>query len=714
MTPNVFHLRAAILLIFAVVFAVVTIVCILVDDARNGSNRTNVRSLFSGDSDVPLDKRLHRNERKLHRGNLDSEHEARENSRFNPTRGSRVFNGEGESKACENFYTFTCRDSVHVKDFPVFTREENVKRLNSLFVRDNDDNDDLLAKFHELCSKNIVGDNSVLVQQLLDSIKPRDYEELAYVWGRLHLYDVVTPLDLVFVVDPWNTTRRLPAFHRSGVFDRRDLVFNDYSKHRKDVAKIVALKGFDKSWTDSIVEIERALYESFSHGDDNDDLEIGLLDYLSVHDFHSELLDDWRTVVSDPRFNVTNFLVGCRPDGVGVDDWLASLFAVPLWCRDLRYLSELPAVILNFTLEAWTAYTKFSVLSIVQRQRSLYTPYPKYYDALVEAQRRDTRYLYREGDVNCVELAQLYLPREVNNRYFLKYVGDEASRQARRLSARLKIAYLQILEGVEQEKISALEVVLPAYFQTEHTNELQRAKSLLDMLLLVKREHLQLRFREFYLGSVNASILDDEPLVQANAFYQQQFNRLSVGMGLMVEPFFSVNASLARKYARLGFVLAHEMAHALDFVGVNFDKHGSYRQQAQSSFSEHIQCLQQSYTSITSLGNTHNGRSTLNENFADVFGLYVAYAAFLDEARVLETTNSEKQEFFRAYAEQFCSEGFSTRQQEYTHLRSSVHSLPELRVNNALLSADYRSAWMCTSVYKDSAAECLRKLFSSK
>lgn len=721
MASNVPRVKAFFILFFAVVFATVTIVCILVDDSNNAGNGDNVRFMFSPDRMPSVDERLHRTRRDVHRSHVETKlynrrDEEPRNSDYSKSRR------DEDSQACSDFYNYTCSNRSR-EGFMATVKERNAQRLRAVLSKQylGDDDDDNVSRFQNLCKKSGGAvDNSVLVQQLLDLIKPQDYDDLAYVWGKLHLYNIVTPLDLVFVVDPWNATRRLPSFLQSGVFEQRLLVFDQSGRgrHFKDISKIAALKGYEKTWVDVVIEVEKALYNAFTGGNsssgdnDGEDVEDNLLDYLRIHRTDEELVHDWRYLVSDPRFNVTHFLVGCTPEGVDPTSWIERLFSVPLWCRNQVYLRALPSVILSYTLEAWIMYTRVSVLSVVQRQKSSYLPYPKHYDAFAEFRARDSRFLYREKDMDCGDLVQMYLPEEVNRRYLLQYISDEGLSNAQRISARLKMVYMEILSDKStKRKIASLDVVLPEYPQGERVgNDLLRAKSFIDAILTIKKTHMQENFMEFYQNTAGPG--GDELLVQANAFYQQQLNSVTVGFGLLVEPFFSENMSIAEKYARLGFVLAHEMAHAIDFTGMNFDDHGSYQSRAVNPFSSEMSCLQQEYTIPTNFGNMHNGRTTLNENFADVYGLYVAYRAFLHELGISTRDVDERsREFFLAYAEQFCSEGFPNRQKEYDHIRESLHSLPSMRVNNVILSTNYRSVLQCendyTSNYKESTVECL-------
>ncbi len=70
---------------------------------------------------------------------------------------------------------------------------------------------------------------------------------------------------------------------------------------------------------------------------------------------------------------------------------------------------------------------------------------------------------------------------------------------------------------------------------------------------------------------------DGMSLLECNAFYDPSNNSINMILGMMGEPFYSSEMSTEQLYASLGaFWIGHEVSHAFDSSGAQFDKDGNY------------------------------------------------------------------------------------------------------------------------------------------
>ena len=66
-------------------------------------------------------------------------------------------------------------------------------------------------------------------------------------------------------------------------------------------------------------------------------------------------------------------------------------------------------------------------------------------------------------------------------------------------------------------------------------------------------------------------------VMDCNAFYQPENNSINMIMVMMGEPFYRDDMSVEELYASLGaFWIGHEISHAFDSYGCQFDKDGNY------------------------------------------------------------------------------------------------------------------------------------------
>lgn len=118
--------------------------------------------------------------------------------------------------------------------------------------------------------------------------------------------------------------------------------------------------------------------------------------------------------------------------------------------------------------------------------------------------------------------------------------------------------------------------------------------------------------------------------------------------GILQAPFYDINYPKSLNFGAMGVVMGHELTHAFDDQGREYDKEGNLHKWWLNStswnFVERIQCFIDQYSNYSIEGvnvsdrrqNQHkvmcnfsypqlNGRQTLGENIADNGGLKAAY-----------------------------------------------------------------------------------------
>ena len=122
-------------------------------------------------------------------------------------------------------------------------------------------------------------------------------------------------------------------------------------------------------------------------------------------------------------------------------------------------------------------------------------------------------------------------------------------------------------------------------------------------------------------------------------------------MGILQAPFYDSKSAASSNIGAIGSVIGHELGHAIDDQGSEFDADGSQRawmtKKDLENFRKRTTFLVAQFISIG-----RDGKLTLGENIGDLVGLTAAYdAAFPQE---MKTTQTEKKDFFTAYARNWC------------------------------------------------------------
>ncbi|WP_317127852.1 M13 family metallopeptidase [Mucilaginibacter terrenus] len=117
------------------------------------------------------------------------------------------------------------------------------------------------------------------------------------------------------------------------------------------------------------------------------------------------------------------------------------------------------------------------------------------------------------------------------------------------------------------------------------------------------------------------------------AYYNPPVNEIVFPAGILQYPYFDFSADDAINYGGIGMVIGHEMTHAFDDQGAQFDKDGNVKnwwtKEDYRKFKERTTKLSELYSTFTVLDTVHiKGPLTLGENTADNGGIAIAYDAF--------------------------------------------------------------------------------------
>ncbi|XP_073820073.1 neprilysin-1-like [Musca autumnalis] len=230
------------------------------------------------------------------------------------------------------------------------------------------------------------------------------------------------------------------------------------------------------------------------------------------------------------------------------------------------------------------------------------------------------------------------------------------------------------------------------------------------------------QFIERYNG-LHAAELDNttKPLqllvgMQANAFYYNNDNSMYVMAGVLNPPVFDKSWPNSLKYGTLGYLVGHELTHALDTEGAKHDYAGNKRywwsEYADKLFKERAQCFVDYFSNyrVPEINRNINGNITRDENIADAGGLRVALLAYrrLRENMAAENPISyfddsdermpglyftPEQLFFLGTAQLWCS---SYTEANYWEELTDLHTIDKYRVLGMMSNnADFAQAYDC-------------------
>ncbi|XIF19518.1 MAG: M13 family peptidase [Acetilactobacillus jinshanensis] len=171
---------------------------------------------------------------------------------------------------------------------------------------------------------------------------------------------------------------------------------------------------------------------------------------------------------------------------------------------------------------------------------------------------------------------------------------------------------------------------------------------------------------------------------EVNAYYHPFKNIIVFPAAILQAPFYSLKQSASANYGGIGAVMAHEISHAFDNNGSQFDKYGNmnnwWTQTDKANFKQRAQKMIKEFNGIPFAGQKVNGKLTVSENIADAGGLSCA----LEAAK--STAHPDLAAFFINWARIWRTK--STSAHKKLLLSIDVHAPSELRAQVQVKNLD--------------------------
>lgn len=190
------------------------------------------------------------------------------------------------------------------------------------------------------------------------------------------------------------------------------------------------------------------------------------------------------------------------------------------------------------------------------------------------------------------------------------------------------------------------------------------------------------KYKRYFYDRLNEKVDHDiwiDDVVTVNAYYMPSENSINIIAGILGGDFYSPEMSYEEKLGGIGFVIGHELSHAFDTSGAQFDRTGNvsswWTDEDYASFKARADRLIKYLDTFNVDGSDvhYNGSLIQTETIADMAG----GKAMLGIAGEVEGFDYDK--FFRSYARIW--KMIMTREMSDMRVKSDVHALPYIRVN---------------------------------
>ncbi|TFW35570.1 M13 family metallopeptidase [Massilia horti] len=191
-----------------------------------------------------------------------------------------------------------------------------------------------------------------------------------------------------------------------------------------------------------------------------------------------------------------------------------------------------------------------------------------------------------------------------------------------------------------------------------------------------------------------------------NAYFDPQMNDINFPAGVLQPPLFDPKMDDAPNYGNTGGTIGHELTHAFDDEGRQFDAQGNLKdwwtKKDAKEFEERAQCIVDQYAQYTVVDDIKiNSKLTLGEDVADLGGLILGWMAWQnqmasmpEQAQPLRDGLTPEQRFFVGNAQWACENDRPENQR--VHAMTDPHSPGRFRVNGLVVNMpQFQQAFHC-------------------
>ena len=188
-----------------------------------------------------------------------------------------------------------------------------------------------------------------------------------------------------------------------------------------------------------------------------------------------------------------------------------------------------------------------------------------------------------------------------------------------------------------------------------------------------------------------------------NAYFDPQMNDINFPAGVLQPPLYDPAMDDAPNYGNTGGTIGHELTHAFDDEGRQYDAAGNlvdwWTNADAQKFKQRAQCIVDQYAQYVVVDDIHiNSRLTLGEDVADLGGLILAHMAWIAQTagQTLQDRDglTPEQRFFVGYAQWACEN--DRPENLRLHAKTDPHSPGRYRVNGLVINMpEFQRAFAC-------------------
>ena len=304
----------------------------------------------------------------------------------------------------------------------------------------------------------------------------------------------------------------------------------------------------------------------------------------------------------------------------------------------------------------------------------------------------------KSDEKSASDAVNTFLPMQMGRLYADRYVTDETKSEVTALTNEIIDEYrVMLMEETflsEETRKSAvkkldklqLRIAKPDKWEDDSTLDFKGGDE--GGNLLSAQDQVGAYWVERMRSRVNQKVDRDiwtSKIQQVNAFYDPSQNSITICGGILGGSLYDASMTHEELFANVGDTVAHEISHAFDTTGAQFDEKGNLRnwwtEEDQKAFAQRADKLAAYYDKIEPFQDVNCvGSQIEGEAIADLVAMKILLRIAAKEA------GFDYDKFFRTFSETWKT--ITTIQTEYYTLSQDTHPLAYLRVNAVVQQFD--------------------------
>ncbi len=518
------------------------------------------------------------------------------------------------------------------------------------------------------------------LKPVLDLVEnAKDIKELGNVWAKISIYAYSLPMLPSFDIDPYDADHFV--YYVYG--DTTDFDFTDFDKKtikeaKKYISKMLVGYGLKeeegKAYAKGIAKYFKDMSKAANEGSDDEE-EYYFYNMSKLKKLYSNL--DMEEIMKINEDNLKESIKVNKKEILVGDPNFAKVL-------NKKYLR-------NDKLDLMKKLTIFMLLDSFAGQ---YQCLPERFQ---KANLELTNFMYGveekyDPEKQALESTRFTLEEEVGKLYTDKYFTPKMKEDAKKLVTEVWEAYKTKVKSTkwmsEKTKAGALKKLENLTMNVGYPNG-EWGKDVLTCQLASPKEggDLLTNVLEYMKNSGKtgepSEFVNKEawPLgvTEVNAMYDATKNSITIPAGILQPPFYTPDGDYASNLGGTGVTIGHEITHAFDNDGANYDERGNYRNWWTKKDYRQFKKLQKimiKHFGALKINDLYiDGKLTLPENIADLGGMEVV-------VQLVPKDKESLRKFFESYARSWASKYTDTYIENL--ISDDEHAPDKIRVNAIL------------------------------